>query len=107
MAVFGRPCKSGFEIEREYVLKMIRQSKTTKEKQIWMNKKIILERHATRFIQMSRSISTKSKSNNKTKKKCTTGKILNPTTGRCINKCPPGKERNPSTGRCITLRQKK
>jgi hypothetical protein len=98
---------NGFEIEREYVLRMLRQSKTNKEKQIWMNKKIILERHATRFIQMSRSISTKSKSNNKTKKKCTTGKILNPTTGRCINKCPPGKERNPSTGRCITLRQKK
>ena len=46
-------------------------------------------------------------------KKCPSGKIINPKTGRCINKpkskkvCPPGKIINPKTGRCINKPKQK
>tara|TARA_Y100001970_G_C14014612_1_gene740263 strand:+ start:106 stop:903 length:798 start_codon:yes stop_codon:yes gene_type:complete len=60
----------------------------------------------------------------KPKKECPPGKIINPKTGRCINKpkektqkkpqkdkskkeCPPGKIVNPKTGRCINKPKEK
>ena len=38
----------------------------------------------------------------KTLKKCPKGKIVNPSTGRCVKKkCPKGKMLNIGTGRCV------
>lgn len=46
-------------------------------------------------------------------KQCPDGKVLNPTTNRCVKaktaskECPEGKIRNPTTGRCVKVVAKK
>jgi hypothetical protein len=64
------------------------------------------------FDKVLEGMKKKSPKNTKQTKECPPGKVINPTTGRCIKakeekQCPPGKMINPETGRCIKAKEEK
>ena len=61
-----------------------------------------------------RWVKAASKASGKNSKRCDSGKVLNPSSGRCVNAvgrigrslCETGTVRNPSSGRCVKMRKK-